>query len=76
VEPLEVVEQIGSCLVASPILTTVHAFPLEDSEEALAGSVVGAVTDRAHAADERVATEELLVGTALVKVSAESGAKL
>jgi hypothetical protein len=53
-----------------------HAFPLEDTEEALAGSVVGAVADRAHVARERVATEDLLVGTALVKVSAESGAKL
>ena len=38
----------------------VHAFPLEHPNEALAGRVVGAVPDRAHAADQRVATEELL----------------
>jgi hypothetical protein len=50
-EPLEVVEQIRSCLVARAVLAMVHALPLEHSEEALAGRVVGVMADRAHAAD-------------------------
>jgi hypothetical protein len=63
-EPLEVVEHAGSCLVASPILAVVHAFPLELPEETLAGRIVGAMANRAHAADQRVAAQELLVGAA------------
>jgi hypothetical protein len=49
-EPLEVIEQIHLCLIARPVSAMVHAFPLEHAEEALAGRVVGAVADRAHAA--------------------------
>lgn len=37
---------------------------LNDPEEALTGRVVAAVADRAHAADQGVASEELLVGVA------------
>lgn len=60
-EPLEVVEQIGPRLVASSVLAPVHALPLEHPEKALAGRVVGAVADRAHAADQGMAAEVLLV---------------
>jgi len=60
VEPLEVVKQSRSCFVAFPILAMVHAFSLEQSEEVLAGRIIGAVADSAHAADQRVATQELL----------------
>ena len=62
-EPLEVIEQIRPCLVARPVSAMVNAFPLEHSEEAFAGRVVGAVTDRAHAADQGALA---LVGEVLV----------
>lgn len=63
-EPLEVVEQVRSCLVTSQILAMVHALPFEHSREALAGCIVGAVADRAHAAHQHVAAQELLTGAA------------
>jgi len=49
-EPLEVIEQVRSCLVARAVPTVVHTLPLEHSEEALAGRVVSAmaVTDKAR----------------------------
>jgi hypothetical protein len=34
VKPLEVIEQVRSCLVARTVSTMMHAFPLEHAEEA------------------------------------------
>ena len=59
-EPLEVVEQAGSRLVAGPTLAVVHAFQLELSEETRAGRIVCAMTNWAHAADQRVAAAAIL----------------
>lgn len=60
-EPLQVVEQVRSCLVTGPILAMVHPFPFENPEEVLAGRVVGPVADGAHAAHQSITAEELLV---------------
>src|SRR5690606_40137701 len=64
VEPLEVAEDIGPGLIAGAVAGAVSPLALDDPEETLAGRVVAAVADRAHAADQGVASEELLVSVA------------
>ena len=63
-ESLEVVEHVGPGLVAGAVAATENALPLEQAKEALAGRVVAAVADGAHALDQAVAGEKLLVHAA------------
>lgn len=63
-EPLHVVKQIGLRLIAGPVAPMMHALTLEQSEKALAGRVVGAVANRAHAVHQSVSAQELLVRAA------------
>src|SRR5690606_378926 len=60
----EVAEDIGPGLIAGAVAGAVSPLALDDPEETLAGRVVAAVADRAHAADQGVASEELLVSVA------------
>jgi hypothetical protein len=54
VEHLDVLKQVGPGFLARPIANTVHAFSLENAEEALDGGIVIAVTGTAHAACDAV----------------------
>jgi len=47
-EPLDVVEQAHSNLIPGTIPAVIHPVTFEHPEEALASSVVAAVTHRAH----------------------------
>ena len=54
VEHLDVVEDIGPCVVASPIGLAANAFTFEQLEETLSHSVVVTVAATAHAGYEVV----------------------
>ena len=58
-EPLNVIEHIAACVGKSAITPTVDALAL--SEEALGSGVVPTMADVAHAADDSVIYEELLI---------------
>ena len=58
---LDVVEQISTRLIASAVVPVRHALSLEHSEKSLAGGVVAAMSEAAHAADERVAIQKALI---------------
>lgn len=60
-EPLDVIEHISPGHGQRPIATSVDAFALELAEEALGSGVVGAVAHIAHAAEDVVIFQELLV---------------
>ena len=54
-EALDVIEDIGPGFGERLIAPPVHALSLEHAEEAFGRSVVAAVADRAHAANQVVA---------------------
>ena len=58
VEHLDVVEDIGSCVVAGRIGLAANALALEQLEEAFGHRVVVAVAAPAHAADQLVIAQE------------------
>lgn len=60
VEHLDVVEDIGSRLVAGGVDLTTNAFALDQLEKALGHRVVVAVAAPAHAADQLVLSQEVL----------------
>ena len=60
-ESLDVLKDVASRFVWIVIPLLIDAFALEHSEEALAGCVVAAMANRAHAADQRVPAQESLV---------------
>lgn len=60
VEHPDVVEDIGSCVIARCIDLSADALALEQLEEALGHGVVVAVAAPAHAADQVVVTQERL----------------
>ena len=60
VEHLDVVEDIGSRVIAGRIDLAADAFALEQLEEALGHSVVVAVATPAHAADQVMVAQESL----------------
>ncbi len=62
-EPLDVVKQVRSGFISRPVGQMAYSFPVEHSEEALAGGIVTAMTHGTHAADQRIATQESLVFT-------------
>ena len=73
VEHLDVVEDIGPCLVAAGVDLATDSLPLEKLEEALGYSVVMAVAATAHAAHQVVIAQEVLPAvsgelTALIRV--------
>ena len=55
-EALDIVEDIGSGFGQRLIASSIHALSLEHAEKAFGRSVVAAVADGAHAADQVVAT--------------------
>jgi hypothetical protein len=61
VEPLDVVEDISPGLGSGPVLFSINPFSLEHSEEAFGCSIVGAGSNRTHAADQIVAVQEALI---------------
>src|SRR5690606_15000940 len=60
-KPLNVVEYIRPSFVTGSIRLMGNALPFQLTEETLTRSVVAAMTDGTHAADERVATQKALV---------------
>ena len=62
-EPLDVIEYIGPCIIQGSIAAVMNTLSLEHSEEPLAGSVITTVADRTHTAYQAVAAEISLVVT-------------
>lgn len=61
---LNVIEQIRFGDIPCPVLAPVYTFTLENTEEALTGGIVTAVTHGAHGADQGVQLQKALVITA------------
>ena len=59
-EPLDVIKHVSSRFVLSAVAPVVDALPLEHSEEAFT-SIIAAVANRTHTADQAVAAEISLV---------------
>lgn len=60
-EPLDVVEDVSSCLVQGPIASVMDTLSLEYPEEALASSIIATVPDCAHATYNTIAAKEALI---------------
>jgi len=60
-KPLDVIEQIRPHFIASPIRLMGNTFPFEQTEETFTGSVIATMTDGTHTANQRVATQKVLV---------------
>lgn len=61
VEALDVIEDIGSGLRSCCIGFSIHSFPLQQSKEALHGSIVITAPDCAHATNDVVLLEKGLI---------------
>jgi hypothetical protein len=61
VEALDVVEDIRWCVGTSKVTTTIDAFSFQTAEEALDQSIVCAATYSAHATNQVMAIQELLM---------------
>src|SRR4051794_38354210 len=80
IEALDVIEDHAACLRAGVQGEVVEPFGLEQMEEALDRRIVVAIARAAHAADDAVAVEEVLVlgariGTAAIAVMHEAGSR-
>ena len=60
-EPLDVVEDIGSCFGTRLVLPSIDALALEQAEEAFSGCIVDAASHAAHTASKLVSFQEPLV---------------
>lgn len=66
-EPLEIGKDIGTGFAPRPVACSVDPLALQRPEESLACRVVAAVADLAHAADQGMTAEELLVAVATTR---------
>ena len=60
-EPLNVVEQIRSRFIKSPIRLMSNTLPLELAEEAFASRVVATMANGTHTANQRISAQKALI---------------